>query len=155
MKLWYKLQLCSRVNEIAWEYAEVIHRQWNTLEQKASSGRTPLLSVTRSFSFRTGPDTSHHLIYTGHEQITRLCRHLYCFLVYVIMVWSYVSYKHWLTYSMFDFISQAMVIFAYAVAVLFFDVYDMAIDTLFLCFCEYAVNVFRPSLYNSFHSEDS
>lgn len=95
MKLWYKLQLCSRVNEIAWEYAEVIHRQWNTLEQKASSGRTPLLSVTRSFSFRTGPDTSHHLIYTGHEQITRLCRHLYCFLVYVIMVWSYVSYKHW------------------------------------------------------------
>lgn len=28
----------------------------------------------------------------------------------------------------------AMVIFAYAVAVLFFDVYDMAIDTLFLCF---------------------
>lgn len=28
----------------------------------------------------------------------------------------------------------AMVIFAYAVAVLFFDVYDMAIDTIFLCF---------------------
>lgn len=31
-------------------------------------------------------------------------------------------------------------IFAYAVAVLFFDVYDMAIDTIFLCFCEYTVN---------------
>lgn len=30
-----------------------------------------------------------------------------------------------------------MVIFAYAVAILFFDVYDMAIDTIFLCFCEY------------------
>lgn len=30
----------------------------------------------------------------------------------------------------------AMVIFAYAVAVLFFDVYDMAIDTIFLCFLE-------------------
>lgn len=30
-----------------------------------------------------------------------------------------------------------MVVFAYAVSVLFFDVYDMAIDTIFLCFCEY------------------
>ncbi|XP_078343267.1 choline transporter-like protein 4 isoform X2 [Oculina patagonica] len=30
----------------------------------------------------------------------------------------------------------AMVIFAYAVAILFFDVYDMAIDTIFLCFLE-------------------
>lgn len=29
-----------------------------------------------------------------------------------------------------------MVIFAYAVSVLFFDVYDMAIDTIFLCFLE-------------------
>lgn len=29
-----------------------------------------------------------------------------------------------------------MVIFAYAVAILFFDVYDMAIDTIFLCFLE-------------------
>lgn len=31
-----------------------------------------------------------------------------------------------------------MVIFAYAVAILFFDVYDMAIDTIFLCFCKYS-----------------
>lgn len=29
-----------------------------------------------------------------------------------------------------------MVVFAYAVSVLFFDVYDMAIDTIFLCFLE-------------------
>jgi len=29
-----------------------------------------------------------------------------------------------------------MVIFAYAVSVLFFDVYDMAVDTIFLCFLE-------------------
>ena len=30
-----------------------------------------------------------------------------------------------------------MVIFAYAVSVLFFDVYDMAIDTVFLCVSKY------------------
>ena len=64
-----QIPLCSKMNEIAREYAEVIHRQWNTLEQKASSGRKSLLSVTRSFSYRTGRDIFHHLIYTGHEQI--------------------------------------------------------------------------------------
>ena len=35
-----------------------------------------------------------------------------------------------------------MVVFAYAVSVLFFDVYDMAIDTIFLCFCEYGAALF-------------
>lgn len=35
-----------------------------------------------------------------------------------------------------------MVVFAYAVSVLFFDVYDMAIDTIFLCFCKYGAAVF-------------
>lgn len=35
-----------------------------------------------------------------------------------------------------------MVVFAYAVSVLFFDVYDMAIDTIFLCFCEYGAAFF-------------
>lgn len=35
-----------------------------------------------------------------------------------------------------------MVVFAYAVSVLFFDVYDMAIDTIFLCFCEYCAAFF-------------
>ena len=35
-----------------------------------------------------------------------------------------------------------MVVFAYAVSVLFFDVYDMAIDTIFLCFCKYGAAFF-------------
>ena len=35
-----------------------------------------------------------------------------------------------------------MVVFAYAVSVLFFDVYDMAIDTIFLCFREYGAAFF-------------
>ena len=38
-----------------------------------------------------------------------------------------------------------MVVFAYAVSVLFFDVYDMAIDTIFLCFCEYGAAFFSSS----------
>ena len=42
-----------------------------------------------------------------------------------------------ITQSVFFSTFQVMVIFAYAVAILFFDVYDMAIDTIFLCFCEY------------------
>jgi len=56
------------------------------------------------------------------------------------MSWSYISYNLWCNILHVWFISQAMVIFAYAVAVLFFDVYDMAIDTIFLCFCEYTLN---------------
>ena len=44
-----------------------------------------------------------------------------------------------------------MVVFAYAVSVLFFDVYDMAIDTIFLCFCEYGAAVFLSPSRNFGH----
>ena len=54
----------------------------------------------------------------------------------------------------FFFLFQLICVGTFAIAVSFFSVYDMAVDTLFLCFCKYNNSV-HETLINSFQSSSN
>ena len=149
-----------------WNKIYVIHIQRNPLEQKTSSGRRNTFPISHSvIQSQDWPLQLHITAFIpvmSRYPLVHTCTisNLFYYGLTVCLTWlinpswSYVSYMLWRNILHVWFISyQAMVIFAYAVAVLFFDVYDMAIDTIFLCFCEYTVNMWDD--LGSFHSVDS